>query len=125
MKKIIFGTPEKIVPTKFCKGLNYKETEIKYNLGDFKFKETQRGCVLEFPLLADEEVFGFGLQLKSFNHKNHKLYLRTNSDPVAATGDSHAPVPFFVTNKGYGMYFDTARYIEVHCGYGIHCNNKA
>ena len=118
MKKVTFGTPETIVPTKYCKGLNYQETDINYNLDDFKFKITKRGCVLEFPLLADEEVFGFGLQLKSFNHKNHKLYLRTNSDPVAATGDSHAPVPFFVTNKGYGMYFDTARYIEVHCGYG-------
>lgn len=118
MKRITFGTPEKIVPTKFCKGLNYQETMINYNLDDFNFKTTQRGCVLEFPLLADEQVFGFGLQLKSFNHKNHKLQLRTNSDPVAATGDSHAPVPFFVTNKGYGIYFDTARYIEVHCGYG-------
>lgn len=122
MKKIIFGIPEKIVPTKFCKGLNYQETKIKYNVDGFKFKITQRGCVIEFPILVDEQVFGFGLQLKSFNHKNHKLQLRANSDPVAATGDSHAPVPFFVTNKGYGMYFDTARYVEVHCGYGKNKN---
>lgn len=122
MKKITFGTPEKIVPTNFCKGLNYNETEIKYDINNFKFKETSRGCVLEFPLEYGEEVFGFGLQLKGFNHKSHKLQLRTNSDPVANTGDSHAPVPFFVTNKGYGMYFDTARYIEVHCGYGKNKN---
>lgn len=122
MKKITFGTPEKIVPTKFCKGLNYKETEIKYNIENFKFKETARGCVLEFPLLENEQVYGFGLQLKGFNHKNHKLQLRTNSDPVSNTGDSHAPVPFFITTNGYGMYFDTARYIEVHCGYGKNKN---
>ncbi len=118
MKKITFGTPEQIVPSNYCKGLNYKETDIKYNINNFKFKETKRGCLLEFPLEFGEEVFGFGLQLKGFNHKNHKLQLRANSDPVANTGDSHAPVPFFVTNKGYGMYFDTARYIEVCCGYG-------
>ncbi len=118
MKKITFGTPEKIVPTNFCKGLSYNETDIKYDTSVFKFKQTARGCLLEFPLEFGEEVFGFGLQLKGFNHKNHKLQLRTNSDPVANTGDSHAPVPFFVTNKGYGMYFDTARYIEVCCGYG-------
>ncbi len=118
MKKITFGTPEKIVPTNYCKNLNYKETDIKYDTSVFKFKETARGCLLEFPLEYGEEVFGFGLQLKGFNHKNHKLQLRTNSDPVANTGDSHAPVPFFVTNKGYGMYFDTARYVEVCCGYG-------
>ena len=122
MKRITFGTPEEIVPTKFCKGLNYQETEIKYNIDNFKFKVTPRGCVLEFPLLVDEQVFGFGLQLKCFNHKNNKLQLRTNSDPIAPTGDSHAPVPFFVTNKGYGMYFDSARYLDVHCGYGKNKN---
>ena len=43
--------------------------------------------------------------------------LRVNSDPTVYTGDSHAPVPFFVSTKGYGMYFDTARYAEFFCGY--------
>lgn len=122
MKKIRFGTPEQIVPTKFCPCLRCEETEIKYDVSNFKFKVTSRGCVLEFPLEADEQLYGFGLQLKGFNHKNHKLQLRANSDPVANTGDSHAPVPFFVTTKGYGMYFDTARYVEVHCGYGKNKN---
>jgi len=124
MKKLTFGTPEEFVPTKFCENLQYKETDISYNTADISFRETPRGCLLEFPLLSDEEVFGFGLQLKGFRHKNHKLMLRVNSDPVANTGDSHAPVPFFVTNKGYGMYIDTARYAEVHCGYGKNTSRK-
>ena len=124
MKRIRFGTPEDIVPSKFCRDMRYEETDIKYDVNNFKFKTTSRGCVLEFPLLEDEQVFGFGLQLKGFNHKNHKLQLRTNCDPVANTGETHAPVPFFVTNKGYGMYFDTARYAEVHCGYGKNKNRN-
>ena len=118
MKKITFGCPEAIVPTQFCKGLTFEETPVQYDCSLFQFKTTARGCVLEFPLEYGEEVYGFGLQLKGFNHKNHKLQLRANSDPAANTGDSHAPVPFFVTTKGYGMYFDTARYVEVCCGYG-------
>ena len=124
MKKITFGTPEKIVPSKFCKGLNYQEGEINYNIDNIKFRTTARGCILEFPLEVDEQVYGFGLQLKGFNHKNHKLQLRVNSDPVANTGDTHAPVPFFVTTHGYGMYFDTARYVEAHCGYGKNKNRE-
>ena len=44
------------------------------------------------------------------------MRLDVNSDPVAAAGESHAPVPFFATNKGYGIYFDTARYAEFYCG---------
>ncbi len=118
MKKITFGTPEKIVPTVFCEGLKYEETQIRYPVEHMSFRTTARGCLLEFPLAYGEEVWGFGLQLKGFNHKSKKMQLRANSDPVKNTGDSHAPVPFFVTNKGYGMYFDTARYIEVCCGYG-------
>ncbi len=118
MKKITFGTPEKIVPSNYCQGFHYEETEVAFDISKFQFKTTQRGCLLEFPIAYEEQIFGFGLQLKGFNHKNHKLALRANSDPVAYSGDSHAPVPFFVTNKGYGIYFDTARYIEVCCGYG-------
>ncbi len=117
MKKFTFGTPESIVPSKFCPDFRYAETDVRYDPANFTFKTTARGCVLEIPLKYGEEVFGFGLQLKGFNHKSHKLHLRANSDPVANTGDSHAPVPFFVTTNGYGMYIDTARYAEVYCGY--------
>lgn len=117
MKKIRFGTPEKYVPSAFCRNINYNETDIKYDADKIKFSITESGCTLELPMSEDEEIFGFGLQLKGFNHKNGRLRLKTNSDPVANTGDSHAPVPFFVTNKGYGIYFDTARYIEVYCGF--------
>ena len=118
MKKVRFGTPEKHVPTNFCENLCYKETEVGYDTSKIKFKTTARGCLLEMPIEYEEQVYGCGLQLKGFNHKNHKLQLRVNSDPVANTGDSHAPVPFFVTTAGYGIYIDTARYVEVCFGYG-------
>ena len=63
MKKIRFGTPEDIVPSKFCPGLQYEETPVSYDVGNFKFKTTARGCVLEFPLQEEEQVYGFGLQI--------------------------------------------------------------
>lgn len=117
MKKLRFGTPEKFVPTAFCKNLSVDETNITYDTSKIIYKETARGCLVEILLDGDEEVFGFGLQLKGFNHKGHRLKLAVNSDPTSYTGDSHAPVPFYVTNKGVGIYFDTARYGEVYCGF--------
>ncbi len=116
MKKITFGIPEKFVPTKYCKSLNYKETSVKYDTEKIGFSVTPKGCRLIFPISEDEQIYGFGLQLKEFSHRNSRLCLKVNSDPVAASGDSHAPVPFFVTTKGYGVYIDTARCIEVCCG---------
>lgn len=116
MKKITLGTPEKLVPSVFCKGFNYTETEIKYPVSNFVTKQTPRGFLVEFPIESDAQIYGFGLQLKQFNHRGRKLRLNPTADPAANNGDSHAPAPFFVTNKGYGMYFDTARIIEVYCG---------
>jgi len=116
MKKLTFGTPEELVPSKFCKNFNYAETSINFDIGKITYKQTQRGFLIEFPLTAKEGIYGFGLQLKQFNHKTRKVVTRVNSDPTGATGDSHAPVPFFASTEGYGMYFDTARYVEFNCG---------
>lgn len=117
MKKITYGTPEKFVPSLFCENLYYKETDIEYDISKIKGRETPRGYLLEFPLEEDEYIYGFGLQLNGFNHKQKRLRLAVNSDPITYTGDSHAPVSFFVSTKGYGMYIDTARYAEFYCGY--------
>ncbi len=116
MKKLTFGTAEEFVPSRFCKGFSYKETPIKYNTEKIDFTLTPHGCRLEFPLTENEQIYGFGLQLKEFNHRGRRLRLKVNSDPLAPTGDSHAPVPFFVTTECYGVYIDTARCIEVNCG---------
>ena len=101
----------------FCKGFSYTETPVAYPSSRFTARETPRGFLVEFPLEDDAQIYGFGLQLKQLNHRGRKLRLAVNADPATNNGDSHAPVPFFVTDKGYGMYFDTARYIEVYCGY--------
>ncbi len=83
--------------------------EIPIALGDITAEKTPRGLLIRIPL-ADADVYGFGLQLKSVRQTGKKRTLRVNSDPVADTGDSHAPVPFFVTTSGLGVFIDTARY---------------
>lgn len=117
MKRLTYGVPEELVPSKYCAGLNYTKTDVKFDTDSIKFKVNNRGCTLTMPLDSDEQVFGLGLQLKGFNHKGTKKLLRVNADPVANTGDSHAPVPFFVTTKGYGIYIDTARCVDFYCGF--------
>ena len=116
MKKLTFGVPELKKPSGFCEGFCYKETEIAYPVEAIRFEETARGCLLHLPLDADEQLYGLGLQLKAFNLRGRKFTVRPNADPVAATGDSHAPVPFFVSTKGYGVYVDTLRYAEFYFG---------
>ncbi len=116
MKKLTFGTPEKLTPVAFCKGFRYEEKPITYSVDQIEYKENARGCVLRLPLGADEHIYGMGLQLKAFDLRNKKLTLRPNADPVTPAGDSHAPVPFFVSTAGYGIYVDTARHAEFYFG---------
>ena len=116
MKKITFGEPEKLTPSVFCKNFSYSESEVKYPTEKIRFKKNARGCVIKMPLAKDEQIYGAGLQLQMFNLRGHKVVTRVNADPIAPTGDSHAPVPFFVSTKGYGIYLDTARYTEFHFG---------
>lgn len=42
-----------------------------------------------------------------------KKTLRVNADPWLHTGDSHAPLTFYVTTKGYGVYVDNARDVAI------------
>jgi alpha-D-xyloside xylohydrolase len=77
---------------------------------------TERGFVLRIPLAPNEMVYGLGLQFQSFIQRGLKKKLRVNADPEIDSGDSHAPVPFYVTTRGYGVLIDTARYATVYAG---------
>ena len=77
---------------------------------------SERGCLIRLPLAADELIYGLGLQLQSFQQRGLKKKLRVNADPAVDTGDSHAPVPFYVTTRGYGVLVDTARYATFYFG---------
>jgi alpha-D-xyloside xylohydrolase len=79
-------------------------------------KATARGFLLRIPLAPYEMVYGLGLQLHSFLQRGLKKKLRVNADPQMDSGDSHAPVPFYVTTGGYGVLVDTARYATFYCG---------
>jgi alpha-D-xyloside xylohydrolase len=76
----------------------------------------ERGYVAQLPLRPEEQVYGFGLQFLSFAQRGKKRVARVNADPKMDTGDSHAPVPFYVTTEGIGVLIDTARYANFYFG---------
>lgn len=79
-------------------------------------QRTGRGCTVELPLRPNEHIFGLGLQFLSFDQRGKKKITRVNADPRLDTGDSHAPVPFYVTTEGIGILIDTARYASFYFG---------
>ncbi len=114
MLRMRFGEVERFTPSFFCKGFAYTEGEVSYPIEKICFKRNARGCVVEFPIDADEHFYGLGLQLACFDFAGRKAVVKTNADACTTAGDSHAPVPFIVSTKGYGIYIDTARYMEAY-----------
>lgn len=80
------------------------------------YRQNHRGLQLFLPMNSDEDIYGFGLQLQSMNQAGRKRMLRVNSDPAADTGEGHAPVPFYASTAGYGLFLDTFRHVEFYMG---------
>ena len=70
---------------------------------------------IRIPCEADEKLYGFGLQLDRINQTGQMLSLKTDHWGHTSQGRTHAPVPFYVSSRGYGVFFNTARYLNVHC----------
>lgn len=85
-------------------------------LRDLRGEVTSLGCRLSLPVEPGELMYGFGLQLLSVQQRGNKRIIRVNADPKGDSGDSHAPVPFYATTRGYGVLIDTLRHAEFYCG---------
>lgn len=123
--KIRFGTPEDIVPTKFAPAPKCEILEASPDGVTIECTVTHRGTKLRMPIDPSAGVYGFGLQLKSFQQRGLKKHIRPNADPVSNSGDTHAPVPFFATTAGFGIFVDTARYAEFYMGKKLNADSAA
>jgi len=121
--KITLGTVDKFTPYSFCSNAPMTEALKKLPAGilpfkpeDIKITFTSRGTIVELPLTDEEQLYGFGLQMNSFNQKGLKKKPVVNAYPLNDLGYSHAPVPYYVSTKGYGILINTSRYTTFYCG---------
>ncbi len=116
-----FGAPDKITPmstrdfTPDMEGIATLPSSLTCPLTPTA-EITDRGVLVRIPVRKDEMIYGLGLQMKGFQLRGCKKLLRVNADPELDTGDSHAPVPFYVTTEGYGIFIDNARYMTFYLG---------
>lgn len=73
---------------------------------------------LRFPLALDEEIYGLGVDFKSMRRTGSAFQLHVDHWN-GRTGRTHAPVPFYVSSRGYGVFIDSARYISLNVGVSV------
>ena len=80
--------------------------------------------LLRFPLGKEEQLYGFGLNFQTVHQRGKILQLHMDHYGGKDNGRTHAPVPFYVSSKGYGVFINSARYITVYAGSGVRKDSK-
>jgi alpha-glucosidase (family GH31 glycosyl hydrolase) len=93
------------------------EEEISYKLVDGK-------TYLHFPLDHVEKIFGLGLNFKTVEQRGRIMRLHVDHYGGRDNGRTHAPVPFYVSSKGYGVFINSPTYIDVWVGTAVRKDSK-
>lgn len=79
---------------------------------------------LRLPLDKGEKIFGLGLNFKTVEQRGRLMRLHVDHYGKVDNGRTHAPVPFYVSSKGYGALINAARYIDVYVGTSNRVDSK-
>ena len=92
------------------------QAELPFDINDILLEVKERGCLITVPLSDGEQLYGFGMQYGTFGHRGTRKRPIVNDNPLNDLGYTHAPQTFYVSNKGYGILVNTARYTTFLCG---------
>lgn len=91
---------------------------------DIKFEFIDGKTYLRFPLAKGEKIYGLGLNFKTVEQRGRIMRLHVDHYGGRDNGRTHAPVPFFVSSRGYGAFINSARYLDVYVGTGVRVDSK-
>lgn len=118
-----FYTATGIQPKKAAINL-LKDIDFPLETDEIKAIVIEGKTYLSFPLEKGEKIYGLGLNFKTVEQRGRIMRLHVDHYGGLDNGRNHAPVPFYVSSKGYGVLINSARYIDVWVGTAIEKNSK-
>lgn len=100
------------------------ETRFPIDPAEIRIEVIDGRTYLRFPLEKEEQIYGLGLNFKTVEQRGRILRLHMDHYEGVDNGRNHAPVPFFVSSKGYGALINSARYLDVWVGTGVRQDSK-
>lgn len=93
-------------------------TQVKYTPFCFvkRGSDNARRINPVFTLTADEMIFGCGESATGLNKARQKVNLFVTDPQGPETDQMYKPIPFFMSNRGYGMFMHTSA--PVTCDFG-------
>jgi len=96
-----------------------KDSPFPFNEKDIFTEVVKDQTFIRFPLIKDEQIFGFGLNFKTVWSRGKILLLHVDHYGGTDNGRTHAPVPFYVSDRGYGVFINSAKYLRVYAGSAV------
>ncbi len=96
--------------------LKLDSTNFPLNRNEIVAKVINGDTHLRFPLEKEEQLYGFGLNFKTIQQRGRIMRLHVDHYGGSDNGRTQAPVPFYISDKGYGIFVNSPRYITVYAG---------
>jgi alpha-D-xyloside xylohydrolase len=91
--------------------------DLPFDLSAIQVETSSERATVGLPLADGEKVFGLGLQMEGSDRRGGVFHLR--EDHYHDGHDRlHAPTPLYISSKGYAVFFNTSRPIDVYVGVG-------
>ena len=91
---------------------------------EIRVEQNNGKTYLRLPLVKNEQLFGFGLNFQTVHQRGRIMQLHADHYGKTDNGRTHAPVPFYVSSLGYGVFVNSAKYIDVYAGSNVRKDSK-
>lgn len=91
---------------------------------EIRVEQNNGKTYLRLPLVKNEQLFGFGLNFQTVHQRGKIMQLHADHYGKTDNGRTHAPVPFYVSSLGYGVFVNSAKYIDVYAGSNVRKDSK-
>ncbi len=94
------------------------------NNADISVEVKNGKTYLRFPLQRNEQLYGFGLNFQTIHQRGRIMQLHVDHYGKSDNGRTHAPTPFYISSLGYGVFVNSAKYIDVYAGSSVRKDSK-
>ena len=100
------------------------DTPCPLDAGQIEWEQVRERFVLRVPLHPEERLYGLGLSFHGLTLNYGVRHLRADHYAGRDDGRTHAPVPFYVSDAGYGVFVDTPENISFYMGGAVRVDAK-
>ena len=93
-----------------------RHPEFPLAAGEITCRRVGGNLVLSLPLDETEKLYGVGMNFDTLNQRATVRELKVDHYGMHDNGHSHAPVPFYVSDRGYGVFVNVAERVKVYAG---------